>query len=82
MLFKLDNNQAINTDYIINVYLKQHEVKYLVLGRMIDGTMLNLSEHLSEEAARVVYNKLLQLHNERAKVLPADTSSFKLANLD
>lgn len=73
MLFKLDNNQAINTDYLINIYLKQHETKHVVLGRVISGEIVNLSEHLIESEARKVYDNLLKLHNERSKVLPSNS---------
>lgn len=72
MLFKLDDNQAINTDYIINVFVRKPELKWLVLGKMIDSTMLILSEHISEETALAAYDRLVLLHNERSKVLPAD----------
>ncbi len=74
-MFELNEHEAINTDYMINVYLKKHEMKWVVIGRMIDGTLLPLSEHLSEETGKVVYNKLLAQHNERSKVLPADVTT-------
>lgn len=65
MLIELDKDQSINSDYIINLHIKRHETKWLVLGRMIDGTILNLSEHLSEERAREVYTKIKKEHNDK-----------------
>ena len=69
MLVKLNDlgtdKQSINSDYFINVYMKKHETKYVVLARMIDGTVLNLSEHLSEETALKEYERILHEANKK-----------------
>lgn len=66
MLIKINDEQHLNSDYVVALHIKQQEEtkNYFVLATMIDGKIATLNSYLTKEDAQGFYDFFVKEANK------------------
>lgn len=65
MFIKIRQDESINSDYIIGLYIKDHLQRHALVARMIDGNFLVLQDFDTKLEADEAYKNFIRQANKK-----------------